>query len=316
MIESITVKNPKATAVGWFEKVFPEGLTMKFAPGLNVLWGANGSGKSTILRLIAKMLHCEQGYEPVVTSESMRSLTPRYADRSSSSKEATRKEKFDAVQLVHSGLGTCLFDPDHKVGLIGGAFDDDFFSQGLMNTMFRGSSGQGTMHRFDRVLVRAMAGKAPEVVWKVRKEDATKPLKAGASDYDIERHEQAKWVLDTLAGDPTIANAERPTFMMDEPDRSLDILRQKSIWHMLRCASQRSQIIVAAHSLFALGLPEATYHKLGAPGAPADLYYDRSLAQVAELLTWPSMKIEMSAGQKKAIEAAVKDQEKNKDPFG
>ena len=50
-----------------------------------------------------------------------------------------------------------------------------------------------------------------------------------------------------------------PTFLFDEPDRSLDVENQIMLWRFLRsfAAGGKAQFIVACHTPFVLDLPEA-----------------------------------------------------------
>ena len=68
------------------------------------------------------------------------------------------------ITFEHDGHGVRHFDPSHAAGLLGGgsAFDDDFFSSGVMNAMFKGSAGQTTGFRFDELLNKHHAEQGPQ----------------------------------------------------------------------------------------------------------------------------------------------------------
>lgn len=246
MIRSITIHDPKRTPVPWAAKVPALLQPITFGPGLNILWGRNGSGKSTVLRLLGKLFHCEQGGETIVTHESLRALF----DRQPYGEDPTAP----AVAVDHDGQAVRFFDPNEAIGIKYGAFDDDFFEEGLINTIARGSSGQTTLRRFDKILGQILDGVVPEVTWKVPRGKAPPP--AGRRSFWDDRAQLAE---DMLRG---AGEKGPPTVLLDEPDRSLDIANQAAVWRLLRSAAQTTQVIVAAHSLFALQLPEAQYVQL------------------------------------------------------
>jgi len=130
------ILDPKGTHISWWENVeaLNKPQTFKFKPGINVLWGKNGSGKTTIIKAIARLTHCEQSGSPVVTQTSISNLFDRFFTDTADFRKA--------VKLSHDGQGVRYFDPGNTVGLFGGSFDYDFLGEGIGNTMFKGSAGQ------------------------------------------------------------------------------------------------------------------------------------------------------------------------------
>lgn len=233
MIRSVTIHDVAKTPIRWAAKVprlrSPEPIV--FQPGLNILWGANGSGKSTLLHLLARVFHCEAGVDPVVTTSSLRALFGPAMDAGEL-----------AVTVDHDGQGVRFFDPTHAVGLDHGYFDDDFFLEGVANAVFKASSGQTTMARFNGIIADVLHGKVPDVRWTVTTEGLDTWSKRALRAQEI------------LAG---IGEKGPPTLLLDEPDRSLDLRHQLNLWRFLRAAARTTQVIVAAHTVFALDLPDA-----------------------------------------------------------
>lgn len=155
MIEKLEVTDPSNTFISWWEKVpaLAKPRTFEFKPGLNILWGKNGSGKSTIIKLLARMFHCEASGSPVITENSIQELVDPFRYARQGDKKTLSKVK-DAIKINHDGQPVRCFDPSVAAGLIGGmaAFDWDFGMEGIQNTLFRGSSGQTTMFRFDKLI--------------------------------------------------------------------------------------------------------------------------------------------------------------------
>jgi energy-coupling factor transporter ATP-binding protein EcfA2 len=246
MISELRIADPKNTCIKWWDKVkWLEGQkSIEFKPGLNILWGPNGSGKTTIIRAIARMLHAEQGGSTHVTQSSMGEVF----DGSSRAGLGYR----DGAMPIHDGQVVMHFDPSHAVGMMGGAFDDDFFTMGVMNTVFKGSAGQTTLQRFDAILTAVIKGTWPEIQWK----HPFKPVKGKTQPKDT--WDARCWaVASTLEG--TLPAGGPKTILLDEPDRSLDLSYQWGLWDRLAQEAGNVQIIAASHSLLALKIPGAHY---------------------------------------------------------
>jgi len=267
MIYSLKIVDPTATPIPWLPKVealkAPREFT--FTPGLNIIWGRNGTGKSSLLTLLARIFHCAQSGFPVITTSSLEDLfaTVKWDDNG-------RLER--SVSIRHDGQGVRHFDPGHTVGLLafGGAFDDDFSNEGFAAVKTRGSAGQMTAFKSDKLLKTIKNGETPAVkcghsaqrvndVWETRKE--------------VAQH--------LLAGN---ADKGPPTILLDEPDRSFDLPMQLAVWKFLRIYADETQFIVASHCPFALNLPEANYIDID-PG-----YLELAQKTLAILPKWPSAK--------------------------
>lgn len=269
MIYEFTANDPKNNPLEWWEKVpaLSEPRTFEFGPGLNVLWGRNGSGKSTVIKCLARLFHCEQSGAPVVTETSVGNLVNRWRFGKNGDDPLPL---LGAVSLKHDGQGVRYFDPSNSVGLVAGgaAFDFDFISAGVGNATFKGSSGQQTMYRFDELLTSIVEKKpTPAVIHRIR-----------ASAVNTVWAERVNAVDAILAGN---ADEGPPTILLDEPERSLDLNFQIGMWRLLRTIALTNQVIVASHSLFALRIPEAHYIELS-PG-----YLQSSSAAVGILSRWP-----------------------------
>lgn len=272
MIHSVDITDPSNTHIEHLAKVpaLAQPRRFDFKPGLNVLWGRNGSGKSTLLRTLAVLFHCEQSGQPVVTGVSMRALFGRWPW-----KDRGWKRLEESVRVDHDGQPVRHFDPSNAPGLVGGlaGFDWDFGKEGIQNAMFRGSAGETTSFRFERLLNEIVAGKVPTLGRKA----SGRHLPPG--DDGLLKFEIADRIL---AGNA----AERGplTVLLDEPERSFDLPMQVSVWRFLRAYASRYQFIVASHSLYALNIPEAHYVEL-TPG-----YLDVSLRCAAMLAGWKDEK--------------------------
>lgn len=225
--------------------------SMEFSTGLNILWGRNGTGKSSVLKLLARMFHAESGGRSVITSESCKMLVDFYTEKADKWREG--------LELVHDGQPVFYANPSEAVGITGGQFDDDFFEEGFRNTKFKGSSGETTIFRLDSVTKHA-----------VRQTEVEDRLENSGGVWK-ELHDKA---LDLLK--PNCPKGP-VTILMDEPDRSLDFDLQDVLWKQIRRISKGRQMIVATHSVFAMNVAGAKYHELS-PG-----YLDDCRSRIAKV---------------------------------
>lgn len=251
MIYGIGITDPARVAVPWWSsvKALQNKTRIEFTPGLNILWGHNGSGKSTVLKLIARMLHCEQSGDQVVTDTSRHEIF-----------HGTRGEGSHlGAAIDHDGVPVMHFDPGHAVGLIGGmaGFDDEFLGMGIVNTLFKGSAGETTVQRAKALFSRLLGHTGiPSVTWQNGVPDL---VRTPWNEYDRKHLEQDRWIVETLKGNREVQGEPRGTFLLDEPERSLSIPWQAGIWKRLPLFAIDRQIIVATHSPFAIDVPGANY---------------------------------------------------------
>lgn len=240
MIESLTITDPTRLPTSWWKDVpnLAKQAEWSFSPGLTILWGPNGCGKSTILTLIAHLMHAEQGGRSAVTEQSISTLW-----KNKFGFEPNRDKSLDYLMgatLRSDGQAVRHINPTKAVGLAGGGFDDDFFESGLRNTMARGSGGQMTLHKL-MTLIR----------------DRDPVIKDIVGDRINSTWKEAKAATTTCLS-PVIPVGPL-TVLLDEPDLHLDIPSQANLWKQLKSLGKKEQIIVATHSVFALNIKDATY---------------------------------------------------------
>lgn len=214
----------QSKAYNYAEKLdfFKNNKSIEFKPGLNIIFAPNGTGKSTILEILAKFTASEQGGISTITNSWKQDMINFGVN--------TMK----GIKVFHDGQPTLYNNPRKAVGLFGGmaAFDDDFFEQGIMETQLRESTGYTTMTRLQRVLA-VLSGQA-----------------------QMPKDFQKKSSLDDTYNTFLKANIEKnqPTMILDEPESGLAIHVQANIFRMInkRAKEKNLQIIVATHSPFAL----------------------------------------------------------------
>lgn len=243
MITHLTVNDPGKTGVPYWSKIpaLRHLGRLDLDPGLTIVWGPNGCGKSSLLRAVAHKLHCEQGGEIRVTNQSL------YTDTS-------------GTEVEHDGQ-LLYVAPERDVGLVGGAFDYDFLSAGTSAAMSRGSSGELVLQKLVQALNIA-SGDAPMPV----PQHKVRPTP-----------ELAEYLSGTLPKGV-------PTIMLDEPDRSLDFLKQAAFFKNMPVITRgKSQVVIATHCVFALRVEGAHYVDL-VPG-----YLERCRYAVRDIFKIPGV---------------------------
>lgn len=226
MIEKIDFEHiEKSKLYGYAKKLdfFKENKSIEFKPGLNIIFAPNGTGKSTLLEIIAKFTASEQGGLSTITDSWKNDMF------------AHGVNKMEGISVHHDGQPTMYNNPRKAVGLFGGmaAFDDDFFEQGLMETQLKESTGYTTMTRLNSVL-SVLAGKAEMPKEFQMKSYKTEEVYQQFLKGNIEKGQQ--------------------TMILDEPESGLAIHVQSNIFRMLqkKAKENKIQIIIATHSPFAL----------------------------------------------------------------
>lgn len=214
---------------------------IEFKPGLNILYGPNGCGKSTILKILADTMCAAQCGISMVTQTAVSGTVDL----------GQKQQDKIGVRVVHDGQPVMFCDPRTTVGLRMGSFDDDFFSKGVgeITTQRKKSHGQASASRLESVLA-VLTGKAP-APGKIGR----KFTKAGANDLwggaiDVV---EARMRGECAAGQFSV--------LLDEPEANFSLRWQHSLWNLLSQQSvhERVQVIVASHSPFALGIEHAHY---------------------------------------------------------
>jgi predicted ATPase len=256
MIYSLKVTDPDRLPTPWWSKT--ESLckidTFEFGAGVNILWGRNAQGKSTILQLLAQWFHCYQGGRSLVTDSSLRA----------SIKQINKGKGYvslDGAEIKHDGKPVAYFNPEKVVGVCGSELDDDFIDEGIRSVFLKGSSGQ---HTIEGMITAVKSPEGDTIPWTMKKE-AVNDLWAG-------------WIAGVEAMLAPNAPSGPRTILLDEPDRSLDLDNAAEVWRQLPRGRTPRQLIVATHSPFALNIAGAKYIEL----TPGYLDKCRELLRIGE----------------------------------
>jgi hypothetical protein len=217
---------------------------VEFLPGLNILFGPNGCGKSSLLKIAAsycavKTIHNSSGWS-------------RFIEPSYTKKEFPASFKGICVgnckaELEWDGTPTLLADPNTTDSQTTPAafFEANDSPDGMtnmteqLNVMFsHPSSGE---LRLNVLYKYYLSLKNPPIIHEVPKDFKANDVWRGAY----------KKLADYVSSLPRTGII---TFMMDEPDRSLSIDNQMLFWTRMipKLLSENRQVVVATHSVFCL----------------------------------------------------------------
>lgn len=235
---------------------FKKKRKVDFKPGLNILFGPNGCGKSTVLNILGTTMCAVQGGLSSVTEDVVHKTVDMAIGLRRAGQAAPMLDKI-GLKVVHDGQGVLYVDPRKATGLTGGHFDNDFMAAGVreLTEMRTLSHGQASYSRTNAA-VGVLLGKLlpPGEVRQVVK-------KANVNSVWV----RALEVLETrmAASIPT----GQFTVLLDEPESNFSLRWQGQLWALLARpdVAQRLQVIVASHSPFALGIPHANYIDMGEP---------------------------------------------------
>jgi len=230
MIHTVTVKEGfpvKLPAIGT--------KTFKFVKGLNVLFGPNGCGKTTLLNIAGAYSGTEAGWS--------RFNEPSYSNKSPYPETFSEKAPGAAKAKVEwDGSASFLMSP--KTGDPRGSSIDDS-QDGLMDfgmvvseMMAKVSSGQSRIIRINKLV--DVLKQVPDL--------SKKP-----SNYENVNDTWQKAMDKFVKYVKTLPREGPPTVLLDEVDVSLSIPLQKVFWleSMVNLA-KKFQVIVATHCPFAL----------------------------------------------------------------
>lgn len=226
-----------------------------FKPGLNIFLGRNGSGKSTVLKMLGDGLCATQSGISAVTTEvissqidMMSSIGARLRNPSAPVSEMTDRI---GLSLVHDGQPVVYCDPRRTAGISGGALPDDMVDAGIIEamTVHRRSHGELALYRVNPALAM-LNGKVefPDRIQRMVQRDQINDRWQMALDL-LEARLQAR------------VEKGQPTILLDEPETNYSLVWQARLWDILARpdVADRFQIIVASHSAFALGIAHAHY---------------------------------------------------------
>lgn len=233
MITSIKVENNKRTPFEYLHtlKAFRKGTEFVFKPGVNVIIGKNGSGKSTLLNLIAKYTFCERSMCSEIPRDAL--SYPNIFD--------DENNVLDGVRIQSDYIGKVFHLLPHTDMGRDNVLDNIHNFSSYVNGI-GGSSGEKGMCALDSLFNFMFSQK--DYSFPIAK------LKEYASGYNY----LWKKRIDNLFGYYKNNHVDikgrdfEYTFLMDEPDRNLDIDNIMQIYDVLSFHKPQTQVIAVIHN--------------------------------------------------------------------
>lgn len=232
---------------------FKENKEISFSSGVNVIISNNGTGKSTILQMIALSLAAEQGGVSKITSSWKNKILNKFS-------LVEEKNYLNGIKVHHDGQKINYFDSRKKRGILeDGDIDPDFNELGfaeLLNSNY--SSGEKTMFRTRKLF---------ELVENFKEQS-----------FDFGKEEKDENILKILS--PSISLG-KPTLLFDEPEVGLSPVHQFNFFDCLSNSEgfKKYQSIIVTHSPFVFLLPNVNVISL-----EGDTYISNNLSAYKKLM--------------------------------
>lgn len=210
---------------------------IEFTPGINIIIGENGCGKSTVLNIIRSANRVEQSfvpqldYLPITTITELNELFEAF--------EVTADYSIPVYNLYR------MFDDKSLVGCNGGVLDS-FEKAKLFMAGKEESSGQNVMGDINQLLN-----------WMFNRQEESKSVAA----YIDELHKTGRFsgnsqdsndttdeLLKNIQKNSVKSDPKVFTVLMDEPDQGLDISNLEEVYSMISYDKPQTQLIAVVHN--------------------------------------------------------------------
>lgn len=238
MIKKITIKNGFLTEMPGFHP----GKTFEFGEGVTVLFGPNGVGKSSVIKMLKAYCGIEKGgwsriSSPLNLGAQCKSHFP-WVYRAYSPGQSDCDVEWDGIASFYN-------DGDVKVDQWAWFTHNEILSEDGMTTeteqmqfmMDKPSSGQYRLAKLNKLL--NMMESPPDLT--------VCPL---SNDSDHQPHHPTQ--LAECEYIKTLPRDGKPTLILDEPERALSLPKQLELFQLLIKLTEKYQIIIATHSPFVL----------------------------------------------------------------
>lgn len=244
MIRSVTVRDARCAPYSYIADIpaLKEGTTIEFKPGINIIVGANGCGKSTLIKTIATYLLCGNGC--MKTPTGYNAVGDAVNDRHLW--DPTEAEKLlDGVDVAHDYNGVAFILRNSYEMEEGEALRDmDSFVSAYKRRV--SSMGENTMFSIQTLFDVMFADKGVEyLAFPVAN---LKKIMDNAGDVWKERIRQLlQYYKRNQVTDLTPEDFQY-TVLMDEPDRNLDIYNLDQVADILSQDKEMTQLIATVHN--------------------------------------------------------------------
>ena len=222
MVTKVVINNNEDTPIEYLSelKAFRNGRTYEFKPGVNIIVGRNGCGKTTLLNLIRKYLlvdlsECSAGAFNSNINDVCSGLTgPKHMYAGADVYADYQRNTFRMCHAGERKANDEVFADEHSV--------NEFFGQRWAST------GEGVLKSLDSLFGRMFSKDARLAFDYTQFRNNYRPYMEYIADHVVEGDE---W-----------------TILMDEPDRNLDIENISQIRGILSVHKPHTQVIAVVHN--------------------------------------------------------------------
>ena len=245
MIKSVTIRDAGCAPYAYIADIpaLKEGTTIEFKPGINIIVGANGCGKSTLIKTIAAYLLCGNGC--MKTPTGYNSVGDAVNDRRLWNPTGDEKPLLDGVDVAHDYNGVAFILRNSYEMEEGEALRDmDSFKSAYTRRV--SSMGENTMFSIQTLFDVMFANKGAEyLTFPIAN---LKKLMDNAGAVWKERIGQLlQYYKRNQVTDLTPEDFQY-TVLMDEPDRNLDIYNLDQVADILSQDKEMTQLIATVHN--------------------------------------------------------------------
>lgn len=240
MVTSVRIENNKNLPLGYVQylhedkgiNTFDNGKEYFFKPGINIIIGKNGCGKSTLIKLMSKYLLC---------SESMYSKLPNDILVIGNLFESNSNKLIDGMKIGCDYAGVVYnYITNHESSeskIMSSIFDFSLYVDN--NVISTGEQMKNTLG-----CLFQLAFKNNDIQFPIQK---IKNAIEHANDVWAERLKQ---LLNYYKENRIKINQDdfEFTFLLDEPDRNLDVENIEELYEILSYKKERTQLICVIHN--------------------------------------------------------------------
>lgn len=235
-----TSSKGKESRVGNLPAILNRNGLFEFKEGLNIIIGANGSGKTSVVKTIANNFAAlDLGYSNITHNWILSNTGV--------------SSEFDVVaDIIHDGQGIYYADPRKKLGHqeSGNSLEEFGVLAAIenMNTLSE-SSGEMSLRRILPIV---------DQLDEEPSQSHVSVFRDSIANYIDRNDGLANGISDLLEAKIPLS---QPTIIMDEPGTGLGILSQILFWNRIKQAAKEGkyQLIIVTHSVLALDIPGAHY---------------------------------------------------------
>lgn len=238
MIESVIIKDINKVPIKYMAdiSIFKQKKKFKFKKGINVIIGPNGCGKSTLLKLISKYLLCENKNKSELPKTAL-SFPNHLFEQNLYSDQMEFNDGVD-VKCDFSIVSFNLRSPKEMND------EEAFSSFNSFCSAYKGansSMGENMLIALDSLFELAF-NKNTELIFPIRELERKRNSVSEIWKENIEN------LLNYYKKNYIKTEQKIFTFLLDEPDRNLDISNIESVYTILSHERKDTQLIAVVHN--------------------------------------------------------------------